>query len=78
MYEKGVQEHWLQLISRLGLLLTGAFSAYKKSEDMRAMLTVTKIDSSDDQLKRLWELHASGIANYQEHQRNAEEENAVN
>ena len=42
------------------------------------MLTVTKIDSSDDQLKRFWELDAIGIVNHQEHQRTVEEEDAVN
>ena len=42
------------------------------------MLIVTKIDSSDDQLKRLWELDAIGIVNHQEHQRTVEEEDAIN
>ena len=32
------------------------------------MLTVTKIESSDDQLKRFWELDALGIGSHQEHQ----------
>ena len=42
------------------------------------MLTVTKIDSSDDRLKRFWELNAIGIVNHQEHQKNVEEVDAVN
>ena len=42
------------------------------------MLIVTKIDSSDDQLKRFWELDAIGIINHQEHQRTVEEEDVVN
>lgn len=64
--------------SRLGWLLSGPVSGSKKSEEMTAMLTVTKIDSSDDQLKRFWELDAIGIVNHQEHQRTAEEEDADN
>ena len=42
------------------------------------MLTVTKIDSSDDRLQRFRELDAIGIVNHQEHQRTVEEEDAVN
>ena len=42
------------------------------------MLTVTKIESSDDQLKRFWELDALGIGSHQEHQRTPEEEDAIN
>jgi len=34
--------------------------------------------SSDNQLKRFWELDAIGIVNHQEHQRFVEEEDAVN
>ena len=63
--------------SRLGWLLSGPVSGSKKSEEVTAMLTVTKIDSLDDQLKRFWELDAIGIVNHQEHQRNVEEEDAV-
>ena len=33
------------------------------------MLTVTKIESSDDPLKRLWELDAIGIGSHQDHQK---------
>ena len=42
------------------------------------MLTVTKIESSDDQLKRFWELDAIGIGSHQEYQRTPEEEDAIN
>ena len=42
------------------------------------MLTVTKIESSDDPLKRFWELDAIGIGSHQEHQRTPEEEDAIN
>ena len=46
---------------RLCWLLSGPVSGSKTSEETTAMLTVTKIESSDDQLKRLWELDATGI-----------------
>ena len=42
------------------------------------MLTVTKVESSDDPLKRFWELDAIGIGSHQEHQRTLEEEDAIN
>ena len=64
--------------SRLGWLLSGPVAGSKKSEETSAMLTVTKIESSDDQLKRFWELDAIGIGSYQEHQRTSEEEDAIN
>ena len=64
--------------SRLDWLLSGPVSGSKKNEEVTAMLTLTKIDGSDDQLKRFWELDAIGIVNHQEHQRTVEEEDAVN
>lgn len=64
--------------SRLGWLLSGPVPGSKKSEEVTAMLTVTKIDSPDDQSKRFWKLEAVGIVNHQEHQRTGEEEDAVN
>ena len=64
--------------SRLGWLLSGPVSGSKESEEVTTMLTVTKMDSSDNQLKRFWELDAIGIVNHQEHQRTIEEEDAVN
>ena len=42
------------------------------------MLTVTKIESSDDQLKHFWELDAIGIRSHQEYQRTPEEEDTIN
>ena len=39
--------------SKLGWLLSGPITGSRKSEEMTAMLTVMKIESSDDQLKRL-------------------------
>jgi len=63
--------------SRLGWLLSCPVSGSNESEDVRAMLTVTKMASSDNQLKRFWELDAIGIVNHQEHQRTVEEEDAV-
>ena len=64
--------------SRIGWLLSGPVSGSKKSKEGTAMLTVTKMDSSGDQLKRFWELDAIGIVNHQEHQRTVEEEGAIN
>ena len=58
--------------------MSGPVSGSKKSEEVTAQLTVTKIDSSGDQLKRFSELDAIGIVNHQEHQRTVEEEDAVN
>ena len=57
---------------------TRIVSGSKKSEKSTAMLTVTKIESSDDPLKRLWELDAIGIGSRQEHKKNPEEEDAIN
>ena len=57
--------------SRLGWLLSGP-------EEGTAMLAVTKMDSSDNQLKRFSELNAIGIVNHQGHQRTVEEEDEVN
>ena len=45
---------------------------------MTALLTVTKRDSLDDQLKRFLELDVIGIVNDHEHQGTTEEEDAVN
>jgi len=42
------------------------------------MLTVTKIESSDDPLKCFWELDAIGIGGHRGYQRIAEEEDAIN
>ena len=53
--------------SRLGWLLSGPVSGSKKSEKVTAMLTVTRMDSSDVHLKRFWELEAIGIVSHQEH-----------
>ena len=53
-------------------------SGSNEIEDVRAMLTVTKMASSDNQLKCFWELDAIGIVNHQEHQRTVKEEDAVN
>ena len=64
--------------SRLGWLLSGPVSGSKGSEEVTAFLTVTKMDSSDNQLKCFWELDATGIVNHREHQRTIEEEDAVN
>ena len=64
--------------SRLGWLLSGPVSGSNKREEVTAMLTVTKIDSLDGQLRRFWEQDAVGIANHQEHQRTVEGEDAVN
>ena len=64
--------------SRLGWLLSGPVSESKKSEEVTTMLTVTKIYSSDDQLKHFWELDPIGIVNHQEHLRTVKEEDAVN
>ena len=64
--------------SRLGWLLSGPVAGSKKSEETTAMLTVTKIESSNDPLKRFWELNAIGIGSHQEHQRTPEEEDAIN
>ena len=64
--------------SRLGWLLSCPVSGSNKSEDVRAMLTVTKMASWDNQLKCFWELDAIGIVNHQEHQRTVEQEDAVN
>ena len=54
--------------SRLGWLLSGPVAGSKKSEETTAMLTVTKMDRSDDPLKRLCELDSIGIGSQQEHQ----------
>jgi len=64
--------------SILGWLLSGPVARSKKSEETTAMLTVTKIRSSDDPLKRFWKLDAIGIGSHQEHQKNPEEEDAIN
>ena len=49
---KGRQGTPIATKSRLGWLLSGPASGSKKSEEVTAQLTVTKIDSSGDQLKR--------------------------
>lgn len=63
--------------SRLGWLLSGPVPGSKKSEETTAMLTLTKIDSSHEQLKRFWELDAIEIVDQQKDLRTAEEEDAV-
>ena len=62
---KGSQGTPIATKSRLGWHWSGPVSGSKKSEEVTAILTVTKIDSSDDCLKRFWELNAIGIVNHQ-------------
>ena len=63
--------------SSLVWLSSGPVAGSKKSEETTAMITVTKIESSDDQLKHFWELDAIGIGSHQEHQRIPAEEDAI-
>ena len=65
---KGRPETPIATKSRLGWLLSGPVAGSKKSEETTVLLTVTKIQSSDDQLKCFWELDTIGIESHQEHQ----------
>ena len=64
--------------SRLGWLLNGPVSGSRTDENTTAMLTVTRIENPNDQLKRFWELDAIGVVDQQNNVRSVEEEDAVN
>ena len=82
MFQGDVRKGWsgtpIATKSRLGWLLSGPVAGSKKTEKTTAMLTVTKVESSHDPLKRFWELDAIGIGSHQEHQRTPEEEDSIN
>ena len=63
--------------SKLGWLVSGPVPGSKESKETTAMLTVTRIESPNDQLKRFWELDAIGIVDQQASQMTAEEEDAL-
>lgn len=62
---------------RLGWLLSGPIPGSRKREGTTAMLTVTRIEDSDDQLKRFWELDAIGVIDRQNVHLTVEEEDAL-
>jgi len=63
--------------SRLGWLLSGPIPGSTGREETTAMLSVTRIESPHDELKRFWELEAIGILDQQTNQMSAEEEDAL-
>ena len=63
--------------SRLGWLLSGPIPGSTEREETTAMLTVTRIESPHDQLKRFWELEAIGIVDQQTDQMTVEEDDAL-
>ena len=63
--------------SKLGWLVSGPVPGSKESKETTAMLTVTRIESPNDQLKRFWELDAIGIVDQQTSQMTPEEEDAL-
>ena len=64
--------------SRLGWLLSGPVPGSRTDESTTAMLTVTRIENPNDQLRRFWELHAIGVVDQQNNVRSVEEEDALN
>lgn len=65
-------------------LLVGADQYYKlvpgsrTDESTTAMLTVTRIENPNDQLRRFWELDAIGVVDQQNNVRSVEEEDTLN
>ena len=64
--------------SRLGWLLSGPVPGSRTDEGTTAMLTVTRIEDPNDQLRRFWELDAIGVVDQQNNVRYVEEEDALN
>ena len=64
--------------SRLGWLLSGPVPGSGTDEGTTAMLTVTRIEDPNDQLRRFWELDAIGVVDQQNNVRSVEEEDALN
>ena len=61
--------------SRLGWLLSGPVPGSRTDESTTAMLTVTRIENPNDQLRRFWKI---GVVDQQNNVRSVEEEDELN